>query len=83
MPIQTDLSGSPYFDNFDESKNFHKILFRPSVAVQTREINQIQSIFQNQLERFGDNIYKQGTIISGCNFSYHPTVPYVKIMDVS
>lgn len=82
MPIQTDLSGSPYFDNFDESKNFHKILFRPSVAVQTREINQIQSIFQNQLERFGDNIYKQGTIISGCNFSYHPTVPYVKIKDV-
>ena len=71
MPIQTDLSISPYFDDFTESKNYHKILFKPAVAVQTRELNQLQTILQNQIERFGDNIFAKGTIISGCNFQYY------------
>lgn len=82
MPLHTDLSGSPYFDDFNEDKNFHKVLFQPSVSVQTRELNQLQSILQHQIEQFGDNIYKQGTIIDGCNFSFHPSIPYVKIKDI-
>lgn len=82
MPTQYDFSGSPYFDDYDETKNFHKILFKPSVSVQIRELNQLQTILQNQIERFGDNIYKQGTIIDGCNFSFHNNVPYVKIKDI-
>lgn len=82
MPIQTDLSVSPYFDDFDPNKNFYKILFQPGVAVQARELNQLQSILQNQIERFGDNILKKGTVVDGCNITYHPQLPYVKIRDV-
>lgn len=82
MPIQTDLSVAPYFDDFNESKNYHKILFRPGVAVQTREVNQLQTILQNQIERFGDNVFTKGTIISGCNFQYYSYYPYVKIRDL-
>lgn len=82
MAIQTDISGSPYFDDYDAEKNYHKILFKPKVAVQTRELNQLQSILQAQVERFGDNIFKSGTIIDGCNFSYHNSIPYVKIKDI-
>lgn len=82
MGIQTDLSGSPYFDDFNENKNFHRILFTPSVAVQTRELNQIQTMQAQQLSKFADNIYKQGTIIDGCNFSFHSNIPYVKIKDI-
>ena len=29
---------SPYFDDFDETKNYHRILFRPGYAVQAREL---------------------------------------------
>jgi len=82
MPIQTDLSRSPYFDDYKEIDNYHKILFKPSVAVQVRELNQLQTILQNQIERFGDNVYKRGTIIDGCNFTFHSNLPYVKIDDV-
>jgi len=81
MPIKTDLSGSPYFDDFDETKNYHKILFKPGVGVQTRELNQLQTILQNQIERFGDNILQRGTIVEGCNFSYYNNYPYAKIND--
>lgn len=82
MPIQTDLSVSPYFDDFDETKNFYKVLFRPGVAVQVRELNQLQTILQNQIERFGDNIFKSGTIISDCGIAFHDDLQYVKIKDI-
>ena len=49
MPIQTDLSVSPYFDDFDENKDYYRVLFKPGVAVQVRELNQLQSILQKQI----------------------------------
>jgi len=81
MPIQTDLSVSPYFDDYNENKDFYKVLFRPGVSVQARELNQLQTILQKQIERFGDNIFKAGTIINGCSIIYHSVFPYVKIKD--
>lgn len=81
MALETDLSVSPYFDDFDETKDYYKILFRPGVAVQARELNQFQSILQKQIERFGDNVFKRGTIIDGCNFIFYPAYQYVKIVD--
>ena len=81
MPIQTNLSVSPYFDDYTDEKDFYKILFKPGVSVQTRELNQLQTILQTQIERFGDNILKKGTIIDGCNFTFIDAQPYVKIVD--
>jgi hypothetical protein len=81
MALQTDLNVFPYYDDYDPNKNFYRILFRPGVAVQARELNQLQTILQNQIERFGDNIFKRGTIIEGCNIIRHPVLPYVKIKD--
>jgi len=81
MPIQTNLSVSPYFDDFNEQKQYYQVLFKPGVAIQTRELNVLQTIFQNQIERFGDNIFTKGSIVSGCNFQYYPNYPYVKILD--
>jgi len=82
MPINTDLNVSPYFDDYNEKDDYYKILFKPGVAVQVRELNQLQTILQKQIERFGDNIYKRGTIIDGCNFLFHNPLPYVKINDL-
>ena len=81
MPIQTNLNVAPYYDDFDGDKDFYRILFRPGVAVQARELNQLQTILQKQVERFGDNIFKTGTIIDGCQFVFHNELPYVKIKD--
>lgn len=81
MPLENSFSASPYFDDYDQQKNFYKILFKPSVAVQARELNQLQTILQNQIERFGDHVFKSGTIISGINFTYLPLYNFVKILD--
>ena len=82
MALQTDFNVSPYFDDFDPKKDFYRVLFQPGVAVQARELNQLQSILQNQIEKFGDNIFKRGTIIDGCNITRHEILPYVKIKDL-
>lgn len=60
----------PYFDDFDESKNFQQILFRPGYAVQARELTQIQSILQRQIANFGSHIFRDGVIINGGDFTY-------------
>lgn len=82
MPLETNLNVSPYFDDFNEEKDFYKILFRPGVALQARELTQLQTIVQNQIERFGNHIFKSGTIISGVNFEFNPRLDYVKIIDI-
>lgn len=81
MTVSTPLNGSPYFDDYDPTKDYYKILFKPSVSVQVRELNQLQTILQSQIEKFGDNVFKRGTIINGCNFIFETTLPYVKIID--
>ena len=82
MPLDTNFNVDPYYDDFDEAKNFHKILFRPAVAVQARELTQLQTILQNQIERFGDNIFIEGTVIQGCSISTDSAYDYVKLPDL-
>lgn len=81
MALQTDLSRSPYFDDYDVNKNFYRILYRPGVAVQTRELNQMQSILQDQIDKFGRFMFKEGSVTEGCAFTYDDNYTYVKIND--
>ena len=57
----------PYFDDFDPSKNYSKILFRPGRAIQSRELTQIQSILQHQIAAIGDTVISS-PIVSGGDF---------------
>ena len=56
---------TPYFDDYDETKKFLKVLFRPGYAVQARELTQLQTILQNQIERFGNHIFQDGSKVYG------------------
>ena len=62
MPQITDLNIAPYYDDFDKEDNFHRVLFRPGFAIQARELTQLQSIMQNQVERFGRHMFQEGTV---------------------
>ena len=69
----------PYFDDFDRAKNFHRVLFKPGVAVQARELTQAQTILQNQITSFADNIFKQNSPVSGGQVTTDFNVHYIKI----
>ena len=58
-----DFNTEPYNDDYEENKKFYRILFRPSFAVQARELTQLQTILQNQIARHGSAIFKQGAMV--------------------
>ena len=81
MQLETNFNIAPYYDDHDPKKNYYKVLFKPGLSVQNRELHQIQDLAQDQVERFADNIFKSGTIVEGCNFSFNNSYPYVKLTD--
>ena len=64
-----DVNRKPYFDDYDHKKNYKKILFKPGLPVQTRELNQIQSMFTNEIGALSDHIFKNGSRVSNCRSS--------------
>ena len=63
MASKTDFNVSPYYDDYDEAKKFHRVMYRPAYAVQARELTTQQSITQNQIEKFGDHIFEHGAMV--------------------
>ena len=53
----------PYYDDFNEDKKFLRIMFRPGYGVQARELTQIQTLLQNQIERFGSHVFEEGSMV--------------------
>jgi len=70
---------SPYYDDFDPSKNYHRILFKPGYAVQAREVTQAQTILQNQISDFASAIYSQNTPVSGGQVTTNLNCFYIKL----
>ena len=66
-----DFNVSPYYDDFlatgsdgkPPKEKYYRILFRPSVAIQAREMTQLQTILQQQISNFGDHMFKEGAMI--------------------
>jgi len=77
--MATNFNVNPYYDDFSEDKNFHRVLFRPGYAVQARELTQLQSILQNQISRFGNHMFKDGAQVIPGEVTYNPAYEYVKL----
>jgi hypothetical protein len=75
--MTTLFNYDPYFDDFDEDKNFMRVLFRPGYSVQARELTQLQTILQNQIEKFGNHIFKSGSPIVGGKISLDDKANYI------
>ena len=78
---KTNLNVSPYYDDFDESDNFHRVLFRPSYAVQARELTTLQTILQNQMDKFGRHTFKEGAMVIPGNVGFTTDYYAVKLQD--
>jgi hypothetical protein len=74
-----DFNTEPYNDDYDENQKFYRILFRPSFAVQARELTQMQTILQKQISRHGDHVFKQGAMVIPGQISIDNKAQYVKL----
>lgn len=78
MALFTNLNASPYYDDYSHDKKYLKLLFKPGYAVQARELTQIQSSLQNQIKKFGDHIFKSGSVVTGGEF-FLQSATYLKL----
>ena len=63
MLIKLILMLNLYFDDFTESKKFHRVMYRTTLFVQARELTTQQTILQNQIEKLGDSLYRHGAMV--------------------
>ena len=80
MSLNTNFNVNPYYDDFDEDKKFLRLLFKPGYAVQARELTQLQTLLQNQISKFGDHIFRDGSLVFGGLTSLNRT-SYVRVND--
>jgi len=79
MTLDTRIS--PFYDDFDEDKNFHRILFKPGSVVQARELTQSQTILQNQIKRVGEYLFKDGDKVNGPKPSVNLDARTIRLRD--
>lgn len=79
MPQNINLNVSPYYDDFDEDKNYYRVLFKPGKSIQARELTTLQSILQSQIEKFGEHFFKDGAMIIPGNIGYDSKYDCVEI----
>ena len=75
--MTTLFNYDPYYDDFDEDKNFLRVLFRPGYSVQARELTQLQTILANQIEKFGNHIFKSGSPVVGGKITLDNRANYI------
>jgi hypothetical protein len=79
----TDFNVNPWYDDYDQTKGFYRIVFKPSIAVQARELTQLQTMLQKQIDRFAEHIFKEGSLVAGGQFHIDTDIDYVKINDTT
>ena len=77
--VYTDtLFETKYKDDFNDSDGYYRILFNSGRALQGRELTQMQTIINKQIERFGNNIFKEGSAVKPGGLQIDTTYEFVK-----
>jgi len=78
-----NLNTKPYFDDFDPYKQSYKILFRPKYPVQARELTQLQTILQNQIDSLGKHVFQNKSMVIPGEIKYDNKYNWIKIPKTS
>ena len=73
------LFSTKYKDDYADSDGYYRILFNAGRALQARELTQMQTIINKQIERFGDNIFKEGAVVKPGGMAINTNYEFVKL----
>ena len=68
-----------YRDDFDQSDNYHRILFNSGRALQARELTQLQTIIQAEVARLGRHIFKDGAAVNPGGVTVNTNYEFIKL----
>ena len=77
------LFSTKYKDDFRDSDGYYRILFNSGKTLQARELTQLQTIIQKQIERFGNNIFKEGAVVKPGGLAIDTAYEFVKLDSTS
>lgn len=72
-------AAAPFFNDWDETKKYLQMLFTPGRALQARELTQLQTMLQVQIDRFGSHIFKNGSPVGGGTTTTHSDIQYIRL----
>ena len=73
------LFATQYRDDYSDSAGFYRILFNGGKVLQSRELTQMQTIINKQIERFGNNVFKEGAVVKAGGFALDTAYEFVKL----
>ena len=83
MALQTNTNVSPYYDDWEENKNYHRVMFKAGYPVQARELTQSQTILQDQIEKLASKFLKNGEQVQPGEFSLINPAVYVRLSSIT
>lgn len=84
-----NFNNDPYFDDYEVAgsdglspkEKYYRILFRPTVALQARELTQLQSTLQQQITNFGNHVFEDGAMVIPGQTAIDKEYGFVKVED--
>ena len=61
--VNKNTFSTTYKDDYADSDGYYRILFNSGRKLQARELTQMQTILQKQIERMGNNIFQDNSVI--------------------
>jgi hypothetical protein len=85
-----NFNTDPYWDDFETPtavdglsprEKYNRILFRPGIPLQARELTQLQTTLQHQISSIGDHAFKNGAMVIPGGVTVHNQIGYIKLID--
>jgi hypothetical protein len=68
-----------YFDDWKDSDHYHQMLFNTGRTLQARELTQMQTIINKDIQKFADNIFKDGAVVKPGGITINTGYEFIKL----
>ena len=83
QPVTDTTFKTDYRDYYDEKDGYHRVLFNAGRALQARELIELQTIIQEEISRFGGNVFKEGALVKPGGVTVDNKVEFVRFTETS
>lgn len=72
-----------YRDFYDVNDGYHRVLYKSGRALQARELIEQQTIIQEEIARFGRNIFKEGALVKPGGATVDNKIEFIKLSELT
>jgi len=73
------MSLQGYYNRFSAADRYDELLFRASKGLQSAELNEIQSVFSDRLQKIANVLFRDGSVVRGASAAIDAQTGYVQM----